>query len=401
MMLLNFVSFMQNTFSRIIPFLLGYLLLMSVIYIYKIFTTKDALKAWYKKRLLVSGISMVGVILLWGLINFMGSNLGVGMAGYAPTPQLPTTSGIAKQSNSVSGSIGFPRTISNYYQNDTNTIKDTREFIKKSFNATLKTREVENTSKKVEVLIKGMDGRIDSSSISEQYGNISFVIPKSNLDDFETQLRTYTNAKFYSQQVSSQNLLNEKQNLESNQGETKNSITTLTTQQKQAENDYASASKVIKTEINTKNNQLTALKNSILKKETDLSNATSTIIQADISNQLVILRQTEQNLIQNIQIAKSNLDNLTNTFKSQMSNLGFSLVQQNNTLANLATQEDAFFNKVETVDGYISINYVSIWEILDIYSPINPIIILLVLAFIVRIYFLSKKEKELAPLITA
>lgn len=400
-MLLNFVSFMQNTFSRIIPFLLGYLLLMSVIYIYKIFTTKDALKAWYKKRLLVSGISMVGVILLWGLINFMGSNLGVGMAGYAPTPQLPTTSGIAKQSNSVSGSIGFPRTISNYYQNDTNTIKDTREFIKKSFNATLKTREVENTSKKVEVLIKGMDGRIDSSSISEQYGNISFVIPKSNLDDFETQLRTYTNAKFYSQQVSSQNLLNEKQNLESNQGETKNSITTLTTQQKQAENDYASASKVIKTEINTKNNQLTALKNSILKKETDLSNATSTIIQADISNQLVILRQTEQNLIQNIQIAKSNLDNLTNTFKSQMSNLGFSLVQQNNTLANLATQEDAFFNKVETVDGYISINYVSIWEILDIYSPINPIIILLVLAFIVRIYFLSKKEKELAPLITA
>jgi len=374
---------------------------MSIIYIYKLFTTKDTIKSWYKKRLLVSGLSMVGIIFLWGLFSFMGSTLGVGMGGSAPTPQIPTTGGVAMQANSALERSSFPNITSNYYRGDTNTIKDTREFTKKSFNATLKTREVEDTSKKVEVLIKGMDGRIDSSSISEQYGNISFVIPKSNLDDFETQLRTYTNAKFYSQSISSQNLLNEKQNLERNQGETKNSISALTTQQKQAETDYTASSKVIKTEINTKNSQLTALKNNILKKESDLSSATSTIIQADLYNQLALLRQNEQNLIQNIQIARSNLDNLTTTFKLQMSSLGFSLDQQNNTLANLATEEDTFFDKIETVNGYVSINYVSVWEMLDIYSPINPIIILFVLAFIIRIYFLSKKEKGMVPVMSA
>ncbi|MEI6810624.1 MAG: hypothetical protein WCK60_01080 [Candidatus Nomurabacteria bacterium] len=373
---------------------------MSIIYIYKLFTTKDALKAWYKKRLLVNSLSMVGIILLWGIIGFMGSIRGVGMGGYAPTPSIPYAGGIAMQTNSVSENRSLPNMVSNYYRGDTNTIKDTREFIKKSFNATLKTREVEDISKKVEVLIKGMDGRIDSSNISEQYGNISFVIPKSKLDEFETQLRTYTNKKLYSQNISSQNLLNEKQNLERNQGETKSSITALTTQQKQAETDYEASSKVIKTEINAKNNQLTSIKNNILRKESDLNNATSTIIQSDLSNQLAILRQTEQNLVKNIQIARSNLDNLTTTFKLQMSSLGFSLDQQNNTLTNLATQEDTFFDKIETVDGYVSINYVSVWEMVDIYSPINPIIILLVLAFITRIYFLNKKEKEIIPVVT-
>lgn len=401
MSLINLVSFMQNTFLRIIPFLLGYLLLMSVIYIYKLFTTKDTIKTWYKKRLLTSGLSMLGVILLWGLIGFMASNIGVGVGGYAPTPSIPYAGGVAMQANSVSEKSGFPNMISNYYRGDTNTIKDTREFIKKSFNATLKTREVEDVSKKVEVLIKGMDGRIDSSSISEQYGSISFVIPKSKLDEFESQLRTYTNKKLYSQSISSQNLLNEKQNLERNQGETKTSITALTAQQKQAETDYAVASKVIKTEISTKNTQLTSIKNNILRKEAELNNSTSTIIQADLSNQLSLLRQTEQNLVQNIQIARSNLDNLTTTFKLQMSSLGFSLDQQNNTLANLATQEDTFFDKIETVDGYVSINYVSVWEMIDIYSPINPIIILFVLAFITRMYFLSKKEKEIIPVMPA
>ena len=399
MMLLNFVSIMQNTFVRIIPFLFGYLLLMSIIYLYKLFRTKDALKAWYKKRLLVSGLSMVGIILLWALIGLTGSVMGVGQGGMAPIPMAPINSN-SPYSGNVSGKMmpDFYQNNYNNYGGNNGNISDTREFIKKTFSATLKTREVESTSKKVEVLIKGMEGRIDSANISTQYGYFSFVIPKSKLDEFETQLRSYTNVKFYSQQVSSQNLLGEKQNLERNQGSTIDTISTLTAQQKQLSDEYAKNLASIKTELATQNAQLKTVQANILRKQTDFATATDTVVKIDLTNQLSNLRQSEQNLKQSILVVNSNITNLTNTFKSQMTNLGFSLDQQNNTLANLGAQENNFFDNIETVNGNISINYISIWEVLDIYSPVNPFIILIVAFFGIRMFFLVKKERELSLL---
>lgn len=382
MMLTDLISIMQEATSRLVLPLLGYFLIMSIIYIYKLFSTKDTLKAWYKKRLINACFSIIATIIFWGLTGFMSSVIGVGVGGSAPTPSIPIS-----DDNNTSP-----------YADITSTIKDTREFIKTSFSATLKARDVEDTSTKIKILIKGNGGRIDSSNISEKYAYFSFVIPKSNLDDFETQLKTYTNKKLYSQREYSQNLLNEKQNLERNQDLTKKSISSLNSQQNEIKNNYEKDSKLVKAEINSKNAQLTIVRNSILQNNNQLSNATDTIVRSNISNQLSILGQNENNLLQSIQTSRANLTNLTNSFKLSMSNLGLSLDQQNNVLSNLDTQEGNFFDKIETVNGDITIKYASVWELLDTYSPINPIIILLTFIFILRIYFLSKKEKELITL---
>lgn len=385
---------MQQIF-QFLPLIGLYLLVMTVLYIYKFFSTKDALRAWYKKRLIIEGLSLLGFIVLWFFAITSNSMLGVAQGGSVSAPMMANN-----YSTKSSGKM-MPTFYQNNYNNYGNTngnISDTREFIKKSFNATLKTREVENTAKKVEVLIKGMDGRIDGSNISTQYGYFTFVIPKNKMNEFEAQLRTYTNAKFYSQNVSSQNLLGDKQNLERNQNTTVGTISSLTAQQKQLSDEYTKNSNALGKEISTKKSELTATLSNIFRVRTDLANATDTILRANLTNELNSLRQREQSSNQSISVLLSNSKNLTNTFKAQMSNLGYSLDQQNSTLANLGIQENNFLDNIETVNGTVSINYISVWEILDLYSPINPFIILIIAFFAIRMFFLFRKEKELALL---
>lgn len=382
---------------QIFPLIGLYIIIMTIIYAYKFFNTKDVLKAWYKKRLIVNSISLVILFVFYFFFSLSQNMVGIGQGGSVPIPAL---SGSYSTNTSRTMMPDFYRNDYNNYGNNNVNISDTREFIKKTFSATLKIREVESTAKKVEVLIKGMDGRIDSSNVSTQYGYFTFVIPKSKLDEFELQLRTYTNVKFYSQQVSSQNLLNEKQNLERNQDTTKNSISSLTTQQKQISDDFTKTSKTLKEELSTKNTQLKTIQNTILQKESALTVATDTAIRATLVNQLTSLRQSEQNANRNIQAITLNLTTATNNFKSQMSNFGISLSQQNSMLANLGVQENNFFDNIETVNGTVSINYISVWEIIDLYSPVNPFIILMIAFFGMRIFFLLKKEKEL-PILAA
>ena len=93
-------------------------------------------------------------------------------------------------------------------------ISDTREFMKTSYSGNIKTRDVKNISRDIRGIIRDMDGRIDNEDISEKYGRIDFVIPKSNLDDFRDEIESLVHAKLYTETTSSQNLLNEKKSID-------------------------------------------------------------------------------------------------------------------------------------------------------------------------------------------
>ncbi len=374
-------------FSELILLIGVYLLIMTVLYAYKFINSKDVIRAWYKKRLIINCVSIFVLLLLWAFTAMQRTVMyGIGQGGSVPIP------GMASSMNSRM--INIP----NYYNNNNGDITDTREFIKKTFSANLKTREVEDVAKKVELLIKGLGGRIDNSNITNTYATFSFVIPKSNLDDFESQIRSYVHKKFYSQTITSQNLLGEKQDLERNQDSTKDSIDSLTTQRQQVQNDYTKNANTIKSKIETKSSQLKTVRDNILKKENELSVATNTNIITEKNQELRTLRNSESNLNQGITTLVSEFNNLSNLFKSQMSNLGASLEDQNNVLISLDKQTDSFLNKVETVQGTIYISFVSVWAIIDIFSPINPIIILFVVFIIIRLIFLNKQEKKLLEL---
>lgn len=389
-----------NMFSRIIgliaPYLFIYFLLSTLLFSYKFFTTKDAVKAWCKKRIWSGVISIISLFAIWALTGLFGNMMGIGQGGSSPIPSVPVLTGTANNS------ISYDYYRNNYQQHNNNgTISDTRDFTKKSFTANLQTRKVEDTAKKVEVLVKGVDGRIDSSDISSTWATITFVIPKDNLNDFEEQLKTYTHKKLYTQRVSSQNLLGEKQNLERNQNSTKSSIASLTTQQQALKDNYSKRSTQLKSNISTISQQVKTLQSSISRKGNELSVATDTLVITEISQQIDTLQRSLTAANQNLQTLNTELANTTSVFTSQMSILGYSLDQQSATLADLGTQTENFLDKVETVEGSVTVRNISYLELFDIFSPIKLsviIIIAIILLFLTRTYFSFKEFSTLIKL---
>jgi Fe2+ transport system protein B len=313
---------------------------------------------------------------------------GIGQGGAVPIPGIP--------SSMYSQRINIPSF--NFNNHNNGDITDTREFIKKTFSANIKTRDVEDVAKKIELLIKGLGGRIDNSNITNTYATFSFVIPKSKLDDFESQIRSYVHKKLYSQTITSQNLLEEKQNLEHNQGTTKESIASLATERQQVQTEYTKKANELKSKISTKNSQARTTQNNITKKEDEVNTATNTTIKTEKIQELVILQKSEDFIIQEISSLTADMNNLSNAFKVEMSRLGASIEDQNNVLVSLDEQTDSFLNKVETVQGTIYISYITIWGIITVFSPISPLILLIIIFVIGRLIVLNKQEKKLLEL---
>lgn len=390
MQTIHTIQTLQSFTLTWVPLIILLIVIHILVYTVKFFRsekTKEALRAWYKNKIWKGVGALVFFFLLWLLSGFLGSLMNISTGGSVPVPMITTS-----MSNTSVGSAGIAVPSLRYnpspVYNQNPSIADTRSFEKMSYSASIKTRTVEDVARKVKLLIKGVGGRVDSSNISTNYASFSFVVPKSEFDDFEQQVRTYTKAKLYSQSVSSQNKLSEKQALERNQSETKGVITSLTTQQQKVKDTYT-------LDLSRINSQLAAEMSELKSVQAQLALATTT---NELTNLLMQAQERNTNTINGLYTSRSNL---TAKFKADMSNLGASITQQNNVLEDLAKTTENFLDDIETVQGYISISYVTYFELFTIFSPINPIVLVglvLLLLYGFSMYKSSAKEKELMAL---
>ena len=135
-------------------------------------------------------------------------------------------------------------------------ISDTREFMKTSYSGNIKTRDVKNISRDIRGIIRDMDGRIDNEDISEKYGRIDFVIPKSNLDDFRDEIESLVHAKLYTETTSSQNLLNEKKSIENRSDIATKSLSDTQLEKTKLESTYSKNIASLQSQINSTEKKL-------------------------------------------------------------------------------------------------------------------------------------------------
>lgn len=382
-----------NTVSVILKTIGVYILITTIFYCYKLFSANVAIRKFYKRKVIRNIVLVLVLFVLFILFNMLGmNNARVGVDSVAGGPQFGYV-------NSPMSGLFAPRGIDmnpvgvtcppGYHFNTSsqscttgstnNSITDTREFLKKSFSATLKTRYVEDVAMMTEKLIEDSGGRLDSSNVGTEAAYFSFVIPKSSFASFKSELRTYTNKKLYTQSESTQNMLNDKQNLESQQETNKANTEQLAAQKQKVQADYTKTSKDL-------TSQISALQSKINSLNMALANTTD-------EQTRVGLRQQISDATVQMQVLQQRLSQATTNFKSNMSNLGVSLDEQSKILMSLNNQEDAFFDNLDTVQGTISIYHVSFWQLLTALSPINPIIIIGVLLVIIRVLSLRKRER--------
>lgn len=370
----------SNIIMTLVQIFALYFAVLIIFYTYKLFTTKDEIKRSYKKRLLPFMLTLGVLLIIYVGARLMFTSYGVNnmstSQGY-PGPNFSYTSG-GMMLPSLGNLMPSPR-----YQENTKSIADTREFMKSNYSGNIQTRKVEEVAQKVKLLIKGSNGRIDSSNVSTNSAYFNFVIPKSELDNFEEQIRTYVNPKLYTQTISTQNLLTDKQNLERDQQDNTQATIALTQEQKKVEASYKT--------------QVSSLKTQISSKEKEVSDIRLKQTPSTDENTLASLQYQEQVLSNQLQNLKNSLSQATSTFNTQMSALGLSLADQAKISNSLDTKENDFFDNIETVQGTVYISKVSTWQIISTLSPINPIIVIAILLAIFKIISVTKREKTIIP----
>lgn len=359
-------NIVQNLFV-LLSIVLVYLTVSALFYTYRLIKASDKMKSFYKGKLIISIAATAVSIILALVLSFFGA-----YGSYSIMPTGILQGGVAPMPMGIVNTSVYSDAPRVYYDQLKSDITDTREFIKKSFSATIKTRDVEAVARKTEILIESVGGRIDSSNINTDentyYGpsaNFSFVIPKDNLNKFQDELRTYTWARLYSQNISSQNLLGEKQDLEASRKYTNTEIDKIAKDKDAVKSRYYKDYNILKSQLVAKQAELTVIKNEELYKTLSID----------------------------IDMLNGRISALTQNFKKDMTALGASLEDQNQIIDNLDVADTKFNNKIETVEGNIYVQSVSAWDILNIYSPINIIYIIAGILIIVKLYADIKSVK--------
>ena len=241
----------------------------------------------------------------------------------------------------------YPDRYPPYYDQNV-PITDQREFLKIYYSASMRTRDVEGLTRRVETTVRGYDGRIDQESSSPQYGSVSFAVPQSKYEAFRIELESLVDSRFITINISSQNLLPQKRSIEEQQ---KQADTTLS--------DYKTARQKI---VNTHLNTVKSLQSKI---------------DAD-AQQLVTLRaetQTPQVLaqIQNVSdewsALKQELVNENTAYALRLNDADRNIKYAEDWQKAIRTQDETLLDNIATVTGTVSVQWISLWGIAQLYLP--------------------------------
>jgi len=266
---------------------------------------------------------------------------------------------------------GVSKSYPDYYREQPS-ITDTREFLKINFSATIQTRDVPKVVTDVKNIIAGADGRIDELYSSEKSGRISFVVARSKFEAFHNEVEALTHKKLYTENISSQNLLGQKQSIEERTSAIASFLDDLNKQKNALTATHTQAVNGIQSELTRIQGELTAVR-------TQIGNTTNQQV-------LTSLRSQEATLVSEDATQRQRLTTENNTHASRKQKLDNLITNYNNSLAYVNEEDQQFTDNIETVNGSIYVRWVSLWKLADIFSPVSPVILIIVLVILIWFY---------------
>ncbi len=298
-----------------------------------------------------------------------------------PEPVVPLQDTTASKSISNSNSYGGSSAITeqtplNFGASEIPTT-DNREYLKTDYSASVQTNKVQELTGRLQTTIRGFDGRIDSTYNYSNQGYISFVIPASRVDAFRQEVKTIAGARFYTENLSSQNMLSDKRSLEDQQKQNNDNIKQLTASRDQLTVSHNQSVTSLNSQIST-----------IAKEMAGLKTEAATNINYDRQVQIAA-RQEE--LQKQTKVLNSRLAAENNNYASQISSLDYQTSDAQRNLAQLDKQTGELIDTVATVRGNISISYISFWQKVDAYLPTYWLVYLLFIGALVSYYVYRRR----------
>lgn len=128
----------------------------------------------YKRKV---GLLFVVAFIALGIWYGMSASLRNSSFRGGPSITYPGSMGSAESSDVNIGNSVTSKIMPDFYPNNQQqSINDTREFLKTSYGASIRTRDVRDVVTSAKNIVKGNDGRVDSISSSEKNGYLTFVV---------------------------------------------------------------------------------------------------------------------------------------------------------------------------------------------------------------------------------
>lgn len=232
---------------------------------------------------------------------------------------------------------------------------DNREFLKTYYFSILRTRQVEKIGSRVQTTVRGFGGRVDYSSINKSSASFSFVIPQKNFAAFKDAVRDLVGDRFIAETISNQNLLPEKRIIEESTNQTETIIRDLESKKTDITKEHNRLIASYNAQIQKINSEL----NSVLEQK---ENATDPETERELATQEQSLYNQRYRVGQNISAENANYKRALASLDAQIKNF---TVQ----LDDLAKQDQALVDNVETVRGNIDVQRVSMWGLVTAYVP--------------------------------
>ncbi|MEK7604832.1 MAG: hypothetical protein AAB442_03490 [Patescibacteria group bacterium] len=207
-------------------------------------------------------------------------------------------------------------------------ITDTREFMKVYYNASLLTRDVQALTRRVETTVRGYDGRIDQVSVAPKYGSVSFSVPQVKYEAFRTEVERFVGSRFLTVNISSQNFLPQKVSIEEQQKQADASVADYKAARQRLVAAHTSVVQTLQAQINDP--------------------ATSAADKASLQQQLV---------------------NENASYTKQLSYADTNIKYAQDWQKAVQTQDKTLLANIATVNGTISLQWISLFEMALLYLP--------------------------------
>ncbi len=227
-------------------------------------------------------------------------------------------------------------------------VTDTRELLKINYNASMQTRDVAGLTRRVETTVRGHEGRIDQISASPQSGYVSFVVPMSKYDAFRGELESMVKSKFLTVNIQSSNMLPQKQGLEEQQKQADKTLAEYQASRLKVVDTHASTVKSLQSQIDA-----------------------STVRLAELRAQTPTydLQLQIQGLVDEVASLKSQLMYENSSYKSRLESVDSSIKYAKEWQTAVKTQDQELLDNVATVNGSVSIEWISLWDMVQVYLP--------------------------------
>ena len=268
------------------------------------------------------------------------------------SPIMPRGVMMDKSSTVSSGEYGV-----DYYpypgRGGASSITDTREFMKVNYNADIRTRRVQELTTQVEGIVAKADGRVDSMQSAREYAYISFVVSKAEFASVRAELESLVDSRFIEVNISSENLLPEKQSIEEQKKYVQEYLD-------EAKTDRAAFVAEHQRTVSSLQSELDAVAREIASLNAEVTS--DPVRQAQIALRLQSLYAQQTSL-------RSRLANENSSYAEDLPYYDDNITSLEKSLENVEENDQDLLDDVGTVSGSVSLRWISYWEMAKIYLP--------------------------------